>query len=551
MGNWEQYQIVRRKNLIFISVFSLFFNLLMLVLPLFSIQVFDRVLTSRSIETLITLSLVAIALLVFQALFQYTRTRLLEHCEAHFELSCSASIIEKIMYLPGQKARQLHDLREGKSSLSSHFYLSLNDMPWSIGFTFVLFLLHPSLGWFTVIGIFLLLTIVSSNYFLAKKLAGNLTHSALASNVMSQQIIDKLHLAKWTPALQQLLGKRKSIADETTYLEETRQEYAALFSSTLLWLKQVLQVGILALGAWLVIGQEINMGAMLAASILFSRVLAPIEQCFQLLPQWQKKRLALENILELLKEPDLEAPPEVIGSSHDLMLERVSSLNGAGKVSMRNVHFELKAGHSLAVLGEVASGKSTLLNAIIVPELVHSGRIVLNGVETKNISRIERSKTIGYIPQSVDFFETSVLNNITSFDVQESRFDRALEISRSLGLHETISRLPHGYNTMLTNQNDLLSLGEIQLLSIARAIYHQPKILVADEFDSHLDDINLEKVLHTLNHLKQQGTSIIFVCQKRASLSVADWAINLQEGSIKFAGRRESVIQKLEAEVLS
>ena len=218
---------------------------------------------------------------------------------------------------------------------------------------------------------------------------------------------------------------------------------------------------------------------------------------------------------------------------------------------MRNVHFELKAGHSLAVLGDVSSGKSTLLSAIIVPEMVHSGRIVLNGVETKNISTAERSKTIGYIPQSVDFFEASVLNNITSFDVQESRFDRALEISRSLGLHETISRLPQGYNTKLTNQNDLLSLGEIQLLSIARAIYHQPKILVADEFDSHLDDISLEKVLHTLNHLKQQGTSIIFVCQKKVSLSVADWAINLQEGSIKFAGRRESVVQKLEAEVLS
>lgn len=550
MSEWSRFLQERKKHLVYIGIFSVFVNILMLVLPIYSLQIFDRVLSSRSPETLILLAVLALGLLLIQAFLEFIRTRILYVGASQFEHYCAPKLVQHAFDIAGKTPdlarRTLQDSQEVKGGLSSPMVALLFDLPWTPVFILVIFSLHPYLGWFAFAAATVLSLLTWLNLYLSRKSTDELANQAFDNGAYLQRQVALGKTISLFNVSDKLALRWKASNLEVIHLQNNSTFKLQLLQATIKYARMTLQVGVLGLGGWLVITDQAVAGVLLAASILLGRVLAPLDQSINLWKPWRQSRSAMTRVEAILSQPELEQRIEMPIQDISLQVESFSVKDQFERLILKNIQFELKAGHALAIVGNSGSGKTTLLNAIAGAEFNHQGYIRLNGIALTEMLPSQRQQLIGYLPQQVELFEASLLENISCFDEGEDVEEKVFAAAKLAGIHDIISQQPNAYQTQFGRKGVQLSGGEMQLLGLARALYQQPKLLLLDEPDSNLDILSEQKLLRTLNVLKQQGITVILISHRNTLVKMADWIIALESGVIKDAGKKDDVLTRLQ-----
>lgn len=548
MTNWLLFLQKRKKQLYYIGLFSFFINLCMLVLPIYSLQVFSRVLTSHSLESLVLLAVIALVLLLLQTFLEFIRNRLLTTSSAQFELLCSKQVVSIALNNANndKKASEqlLYDLKLTRQLLASPATNLFFDLPWTPMFVLAIFSMHSILGWFALTASMLLILLTSVNLYLGQKQQLNIAKNNLDNDSYLHRLLESSSSIKFYDIALPLANRWHKNQLDNTEVELKLSFHTHLLLGLIKYARAALQVGIIAIGAWLVIINEVDAGVMLASSILLTRVLSPLDQGINMWSPWKLGSAAYKRIAKLLVQRSNEQRIEMPIKSINLSVKNVTHKDRFERTVLSNVQFELKPNNALAIIGASGSGKSTLLKLLSGHEQLQSGEIKVSGIQLSEILPSQRNKLIGYLPQKVDLFNASVFENISCFTNGNDVNEKVFKVTRLLGIHQFISELPKAYNTVIGEGGACLSGGQLQLIALARALFNEPKLLLLDEPDSNLDAHSELQLLKVIEKLKNNGVSVVIVSHRTQLLNAVEWVMVMDKGSIINAGKKADVLTK-------
>ncbi len=528
---------------------SLLLNLALVVPAIYMLEVFDRVFSSRSIETLVMLSALALLALVLGFCMDRARSLLLARAgrvvdEALSSQALAAVLSESACARLRADRSAVQDIARMRSFLASPAINALFDAPWLPIYLLVMFALHPALGWTAVASALLLFALgLFTEHFVRADAEQAVTHGraaalridALTRNAEVLVGMGMLGNAMigWQSAHRQAMAAQERMGDASAAL-------AALGRT----LRQLVQVAMLALGAWLVIGGNASPGIMVAATVLVARALQPVEQ---LIAGWKSlvevrgawKRLH-SQVVNSPSEHALRLPP-VRG---ELSLERVVLFADPQRPPViKGVSLTLAPGQCLGLIGPSASGKTTLVRLMLGLRAPSSGTMRLDGVDLAGWPRDQLIGAVGYLPQDVELFAGTVAHNIARLGEIDS--ERVIEAARMAGVHEMILGLPNAYETEVGDAGCGLSGGQRQRIALARAVYGNPKLVVLDEPNANLDNEGEEALSAAINQLKQAGTAVVLVSHRPPLMRCADQLAVLRDGALDLFGPREQVLARL------
>ncbi len=531
--------------------FSLALNLLMLVAPLYTLQVFDRVLTSRSTETLAYLTLLAIfAFVIFWGL-DIARGRVMVNVGIWLERFSGSSALRASLAsaLDNKNASTgvLRDLSQVRSFLIGPAVFPILDAPWTPIFLAAIFLLHPMLGWVALCGAIVLLILGLVNDMLTRSplmLSGQFGTHAQDDVQAAVRNADVIHamgmipnvIARWAQATNLSLDKQTSAS-----------KISGLISASSKSIRMVLQIGIMGLGAWLVLQNELTAGGMIAGSILTARALAPVEQATSL---WRSAIVAMASYRRLKQSLGTEQQPAqqvaMRPPQGNLRVEGLSfAYPGQKEPVLRNITFELRAGQSLGLIGPTASGKSTLARLLVGNLKPRLGHARLDGVDLSTWSSDDRGQYLGYVPQDIELFNGTVVENIARLAAPDKEL--AYTAASIAGVHDDILRLPQGYDTRVGPGGMALSGGQRQKIGLARAAYGNPRLVVLDEPNSNLDLTGESALVQALEKLRERGSTVIIIAHRPSLLRNVDSILFLRNGTVHMMGPRDNVIEAIRA----
>ena len=553
-GRQELRDAWRRGRVLFFwaFVFSIFVNLLMLTGPLYMLQVYDRVLTTRSVETLTALSALVVVLYLLMAVLDYARGRVMARIGARFQTHLDARLFDAVLRRSNDpRARiantaALRDLDSLQALFLSPVLLAIMDMPWTPLFIAAIFMFHPMLGWLAVAGgiVIVVLTFinqsVSAHRLRLAQIATNEAHNFADKTQNASEIV--LGQGMRT----NMLRRYKRLRNEAQKQKIGANDWTGAFSSFTKSFRLFLQSAILGLGAFFVIKGQLTAGSMIACSILLGRALAPVEQAMNNWPVLQRARAGRKSLIALLAnmpliEPQSELPePEAYVTAVGL-----AAIPPGGKTPIvRNVTFQIKPGQVLGVIGRSGAGKSSLARVLTGVWPIASGEVRLGGATLDQFNAEQLGKYIGYLPQSVDLFAGTIAENIRRMAIDaDSR--GVIKAAKQSNAHRMIMNLPNGYDTVLDGNQNLLSGGQRQRIGLARALYGDPVLLVLDEPNSMLDADGSDALNQAVRGFKRQGKSAIIMTHRPQAISECDLLMILDNGAVSTFGPREEVLKKM------
>jgi ATP-binding cassette subfamily C protein PrsD len=541
------------RRLAGVAVFSGAVNLLMLSGSLYMLQVYDRVIPSRNVATLVGLSVIVLVAYLLQGYFDALRARMLARIGTLFDVALQEPIHVALATLPlrGVKpvlAQQpLRDLDSVRAFLSGVGPTAFLDMPWIPLFVIALFLFHPAIGLTATIGAG---AIVAMTVMTERQSRGS-ARSAMESSAQRQVLADATrHNAEAIRALGMTgrLTARWAKANERFLQENVRamDVYANLGSAAKV-LRFVLQSAILGAGAYLVVIEQASGGIMIASSIMVGRALAPIEIALSTWKQLTAARQGVERLRDILKSTAPQAAPPVAlpRPCRELTAQGLSvTAPGTDRVLVANVSFALRAGMGLALLGASASGKSSLTKALVGVWPAAAGVVRLDGAALDQWRHDDLGRHIGYLPQDVALLDGSVAENIARFDGAATS-DAVLEAAQIAGAHEMILRLPDGYATRIGEGGTSLSAGQRQRVGLARAVFGNPFLIVLDEPNANLDADGENALTKAIAMLRARQCVVIVVSHRPSALAALDMAMVLYDGRAIAFGPREEVFARV------
>ena len=541
-----------RSTAAVLLVFSFALNLLVLVSPIYMMQVFDHVLGSRSIDTLVMLTLITGIAIAVLAVMDALRGQLLARVGMWLDERVGPAVLGGALHValrhePTKAGQSLRDLGAVKNFLSGPAIAPLLDAPWAPVFILALFALHPMLGVVGVIGGVILFGLALINEFATRKplqsanVAVGRTHTRVESALRNAEVIRAMGMLDGVVHL----WRRDSLDGRAATLAAGNRGAIVLGLSK--YARLMVQILILATGAWLVIHQEASAGAMFASSFLLGRALAPVENAIGTWKTWVSARLAYRRLNELLRAaPARERGMELPRPQGELMIERVTYVPpGAEAPALRGVSCGLTPGQVLGIIGPSAAGKSTLARLIAGSWVPTAGNVRLDGADIQVWLDSGGAKHIGYLPQDIELFAGSVKDNIARLGDAEPA--QVIEAASLVGLHETIMRLPRGYDSEIGEGGLKLSGGQRQRLGLARALFGRPRLVVLDEPNASLDHEGEEALVRAIAHLKAQGTTVVVIAHRPSILGQADKLLVLRQGMVDAFGDKNEVIAKLNA----
>lgn len=526
------------------GLFSLGVNLLTLAVPIYMMQVFDRVLTSRSMETLVMLSVMALAALLAMAGLEAARARLLGRLADWLYGRLAAATLARGLRAEAAGAG-LRDLQIVRQFVGGPGLSPLLDAPWTPLFLFVVFVIHPALGLLAAGGACVLLSLALVNEWATRRAfvaSAASTREAIAMAEAAARNVDSLEAMGMTGAL---IERWRAVDADGARLQGRAAARASLFAATARFLRFALQVATLGVGAWLAVEGSISAGAMLAASIVIARALAPAEQAIAAWSGVVAARGAYRRLTQLFAgEPAEAAAMSLPQPAGRLSVEQASyTPAGGNEPILRGIDFALAAGEMLALIGPSAAGKTTLARLLVGSLKPTSGHVRLDGAEMSGWRGDERGRHVGYLPQDVELFEATVRDNVARLgDAPDAAVTEAAELA---GAHELILRLPQGYQTRIGAGGARLSGGQRQRVALARAVFGGPALVVLDEPNSGLDREGEEALMKALAALKARGATVVLIAHRPSALALADKVLLLREGRVEAFGERDSVLAKL------
>jgi PrtD family type I secretion system ABC transporter len=539
-----------RYIFISIAIFSFFLNLLMLVSPFYMLQVYDRVLTSQSKDTLYMLTILAVGLLGISAILELARGRILVRLGArldrHITHDLFAALIEdRIATRRSAGSQPIRDLETVRGFLTGPGLLAFFDAPWIPLFLGLIFLFHPLLGMVACGGAIVLLLLAILSEFSTRVPWQRASSESMQAHSFAETSLRNADVI-WALGMLGDLRRRWQQKHLTALLHSGRApDRLGVFSAIAKFVRPLLQIGILGFGAYLVIEEQISAGVMIAASIVMGRALAPVEASITHWRSFISARSAYSRLAILLGEYDINRErmklPTPVGKVSVEGLTLVPP--GASKPALINVSFQLAPGELLGVVGPSAAGKSSLARALMGIWAPKIGHVRLDGADMADWDRKDLGRHLGYLPQDVELFDGTVAENIGRFEAFEPEaVNRAAQIANA---HDMILHLPDGYDTQIGEGGCVLSGGQRQRLGLARAIYGLPCFIVLDEPNANLDSEGEVALRITLKRLKRAGKTVIIISHKRSTLSDTDKLLVLESGRVKMFGPRDEVLQKL------
>jgi PrtD family type I secretion system ABC transporter len=534
------------------TIFSGVSNILMLTGSFFMLQVYDRVLPSRSVPTLIALLALAILLYLFQSGLDFIRARISARMGRHLDETLGGRIFDAVIRLPlktrgdGDGLQPVRDLDQVRSFLASGGPSALFDMPWMPIYLGICFLFHFWIGVTALVGAVVLVAITILTEIRSQEPAKASARFAVVRNSLAiegRRNAEALHAmgmrrlaaARWREANQKYLAANEAASDVASGLGGTSKAFRA-----------ILQSAVLAVGAYLVINQESTAGIIIAGSILTSRALAPVELA---IANWKgfvgarQSGQRLEQLLKLLPKEEepllLPAPVEAIAMEHVYVNAPASD-----RVLLHDVSFRLRKGEGLGIIGPSGSGKSSLARALVGVWPQMRGKITLDNAALGQWSSEALGKHIGYLPQDVELFDGSIAVNIARFDPGANP-KAVLAAARAAGAHELILSFPEGYGTKIGEGGMALSAGQRQRIGLARAFYGDPVLVVLDEPTSNLDADGEAALTEAILNVRRRNGIVVVIAHRPKALDGVDHVLVFAEGKVQSFGSKDDVLTKV------
>ena len=535
-----------------VGIFSFFVNLLMLTGPLYMLNIYDRVLSSRSFETLLALSVLVAFLYAMMGILDFVRGRVMGRVGARFQATLDRRVFAAVLKAttlnraPREAATGLRDLEAVQRLITSPALMALFDLPWVPLFFLGIFLFHPLMGILAVCGAAILLVVALLNQFMSRKPLEAANAASFASEQLGAHIRSESEMVH-SLGMRQAAFDRWQVArgqslDTTIDAADTAGTFTALTKSFRLFL----QSAMLGLGAYLVLINQLTPGAMIAGSILLGRALAPIEM---LVGQWaifQRGREGWRNLSVLLGYIPAEQPRTKLPQPKArLVADQVTVVPpGESQAALRMVSFDIHPGQAVGVIGTSGAGKSTLARVLTGVWQPAGGKIRLDGAALDQYDPDVLGQHVGYLPQRVQLFDGTIKENIARMSMTPDDA-KVVAAAQAAAAHDMILKLPDGYDTRVSAVSGRLSGGQIQRIGLARALYGDPVVVVLDEPNSNLDNegsIALNKAIKTL---KSEGKIVFIMAHRPSAIQECDVLLVLENGTRRAFGPKDDVLAEM------
>ena len=538
-----------RNAFIGLGVISCMINVLYLTGSLFMLEVYDRVLPSRSVPTLIGLAILAAGMYFFQGILDLIRGRILGRIGTALDEALNRRVFETMVRLPllvgnrNEGLQPLRDLDNVRSFLSGAGPGAFFDLPWLPFYLAICFVFHVLIGLTALVGAVILVSLTIVTEYMSRQPAREATglaarrHDLASSSRRNAEVVVAMGMSgrltsRWIDANQNYLAGNQRASDITGGLGAIAKV-----------LRMTLQSAVLAVGAYLVINQQATAGVIIAGSILSARALAPVDlaiahwKSFVAARQsWHRLNRLLEQLPPRVEQMLLQQP------SSRLAVEAVSIVPpGDQKVIVQDVSFALEAGHGLGIIGPSGSGKSSLARALVGVWQPFRGKVRLDGAALDQWAGDVLGRHIGYLPQDVELFAGTVAQNICRFD-PDANSGAIIAAAKEAGVHQLIIKMRDGYDTQIGEHGTALSAGQAQRVALARALYGDPFLIVLDEPNSNLDTEGDEALTRAVRGARERGAIVVVVAHRPVGIEAVDQLLVLKDGRMQAFGPKETVL---------
>ena len=539
-----------RKWFIYAGIFSLFINILMLVPSFYMLQVYDRVMQSRSLETLFLLTLLVAFLFFTMGLLQILRSKVLVRISNRIDMELNGKVYDAIFELarlqPGKiSASPITDLTKLRQFMSGQGVFALFDVPWFPIYLFVMYIFSPLLAAFTIFAAIIIFAITLINEKTTKK-------GLEKANAIHNQSINFLNKNIQNAEVIHALGMNEALKNrwfdkhiKFLYIQSITSDIAGKWSNTSKTLRQFFQSLTYGIGAYLAIKGAISPGTIIAGAVLMGRALAPLDLLTSSWKGFAEARGAYKRLNNLLKEfQEKEEKMDLPSPKGEVSIERVVVAPPLSKNPViKGISMNIPKGSVVGVIGPSGSGKSTLVRAMLGVWPLLSGVVRLDGADVHKWDSQKLGPYLGYLPQDIELFEGTIAENIARLGKVDSK--KVVEAAQIAGVHEMILKFPKGYDTVIGPGGIGLSGGQRQRIGLARAIYNNPVLVVLDEPNSNLDREGEIALANMIKHLKSLGTTVVIISHKTDILLVTDLIAVLNEGMLSMYGKSSEVLVKL------
>ncbi len=533
-----------------VGVLSFFINFLILPMSIYSLQVMDRIMSTGSIPTLIWLTFIMLVMFAVAGVLQTLRGMVLIRAADWLHECITEVALPKMLAQAatgGSGAQHMRDALSLKQFIVGNAFISLVDAPWAIIYIIGLFVVHSTLGFLVTGGAALLVLLAWVNEI-------SMRSAMKEAGGTQMQGLQELELATRNAEVTEAMGMSRSLTarwktmqKDATSLQSLAGSRSAVVQGLTKFVRLALQILVTCIAAYLAVHGDVTVGAIIAASILASRALAPFEVAISSWKFFGDARSAYARLKVVFQESCQESAMILPPPLGNLTLEQVGyAIAGLERPLLRNISFTLERGDMLGIIGSSGSGKSTLARLILSVYPLSSGAVRLDGADVYRWPKHELGKYVGYVPQDVELFGGSIKDNIARFSNDASPDDivRAAQIASA---HELILRLPKGYDTDIGASGAKLSAGQRQRIALARAFYGDPRLLILDEPDANLDELGQQALLFALNEAKKRNITTLLITHRTSLLAHVDKLLLLRDGLAEAFGPAAQVIAALNA----
>lgn len=542
-----------KKSFVTVGVFSFFINMLMLTPMFFMMQVFDRVVASGSLSSLVALAVIAVFLLSTMGFLEWVRSRVLVKIATRLDLLLSDTVYTECFaygrsHEGSNTVQPLNDLNGLRQYLGGNAVFAFFDLPWLPIYMTLMFIFHPIMGFWGVFAAIVLVVLAVANERTTRKPIEEANDLARVSLAQTDRNLRNVEVVSSMGMLSGLHTRWRDRQNATLYHQEISSNFAGSFMAITKTFRIIAQLGAMGLGALLTVTQMITPGTMIAGSILMSRALSPLESMIGAWKSFTAARQAYYRLADMLNEVGFEADytrmpdPEGRISAHGVTIVPPKGRDA----TVQQVSFDIPPGSVVGIIGPSGAGKTTLLRGILGTWACADGAIRIDGVETTQYRREDLGPHIGYLPQDIELFDGTISENIARFESIDS--DSVVLAAKDAAIHELILELPNGYDTVIGPEGHQLSAGQRQRVALARAVYRRPRIVILDEPNSNLDEAGEAALHRAIRLLRKQGSTVLVVSHRKPILGLTNMLLFMVRGRLESWGQRSDVLAWIEEE---
>jgi PrtD family type I secretion system ABC transporter len=541
-----------RSAFVGVALLSGVSNVLMLTGALFMLEVYDRVLPSRSMPTLVGLAILAGILYGFLGLIDTIRGRLMTRICNALDESLSGRIYDTIVRLPlkvgglNDGMQPLRDIDSVRSFLSGVGPIALFDLPWMPLYIGICFLLHPWIGLTALSGAGLLIVLTLLTELVVRGTTRRATGLAMSRRVLAETSRRNADVIMAMGMRTRLQDRWSDINTKFLATQLRASDVAGALGALSRTLRLLLQSGVLAVGAYLVIHEEATAGIIIAGSILAARALAPVDLAIANWRGFVSARQSWARLTKLLALMPVQPQPLALPAPVKSLSVEAASVAppGATKLAVQDVNFMLRSGDGLGIIGPSASGKSSLAKMLVGAWQPSKGKVCLDGASLEQWTPEALGAHIGYLPQEVELLSGTIAENICRFEPNHDS-EAIVAAASAAGVHDLIAALSEGYETQIGEQGSALSAGQRQWIALARALYRDPFLVVLDEPNSNLDSTGEEALTRAILGVRDRGGIVVVVAHRPSALAAVDLTLMLNQGRVQAFGARDDVLARV------